>query len=150
MKRILPLILVVLALSSTVISADAQIRKIPAAVTDAFKEKYPAASGVEWRDKLSVFTAVFTEDGINHEARFNSKGQWLNTENLVDEDVLPAPVKDGFEKSKYADWNIEKVHRIELPGDEIQYRLLVGKTDLQKKNLVYNEKGRLIKDKITL
>src|ERR1041384_6297227 len=118
MKHKFPLILLVCSFLLSAITVDAQIRKIPAAVTDAFKEKYPSASGVEWRDKLSVFTAVFVENGVNHEARFNSKGGWLNTENVVEQDVLPASIKDGFDKSKYADWTIEKVHKIELPGDE--------------------------------
>ena len=150
MKQIFPVLLFVFGLSLTTATVNAQIRKIPATVTDSFKEKYPGATGVEWRDKLSVFTAVFLNDGVNYEARYNSKGQWLNTENELESEALPAVVKEGFEKSKYADWTIEKVHRIQLPGDEIQYRLMVGKTDLQKKNLVYSSKGRLLKDKITL
>jgi hypothetical protein len=35
-----------------VLSANAQFRKIPAEVTDAFKAKYEKASGVSWKDKL--------------------------------------------------------------------------------------------------
>ena len=150
MKQIFPSILLVFAMSLTTVTINAQIRKIPSTVTDSFKEKYPRATGVEWRDKLSVFTAVFVNDGVNYEARYNNKGQWLNTENEIESDALPSVVKEGFEKSKYADWTIEKVHRIQLPGDEIQYRVMVGKTDLQKKNLLYSSKGRLLKDKITL
>ncbi len=43
-----------------VLASQAQFRKIPAVVTDAFKAKYAAASGVSWRDKLSSFQADFT------------------------------------------------------------------------------------------
>jgi putative PepSY-like beta-lactamase-inhibitor len=150
MKKLFPALALVFAVSFIYSPAGAQIRKIPAVVTDAFKEKYPDASGVEWRDKLSVFSAVFTKDGVSYEAKYNSKGEWLNTENEVAQDNLPAAIKDGLEKSKYADWNIEKVHLIQLPEGTTQYRVLVGKTDLQKKNLLYSSKGRLLKDKITL
>ena len=150
MKKLLPAVLLMLAISTTAVSVNAQIRKIPSTVTDAFKEKYPDASGVVWRDKLSVFSAVFAKDGVNYEARYNSKGEWLNTENEISQDDLPSVIRDGFEKSKYADWDIEKVHLIALPEGTTQYRLLVGKTDLQKKNLLYSSKGRLLKDKITL
>lgn len=129
---------------------QAQIRKIPSAVTDSFKEKYPDANGVEWRDKVSVFSAVFSRDGVSYEAKYNSKGEWLNTESELAVDDLPSDVREGFEKSKYADWEIEKIHKIQLPGDKVQYRVLVGKTDIQKKNLVYSSQGRLLKDKITL
>ncbi|RYG03505.1 MAG: hypothetical protein EOO02_08260, partial [Chitinophagaceae bacterium] len=92
----------------------------------------------------------FNEDGKQFEAKYNSKGQWLNTENELSQDDLPSNVKDGFEKSKYTDWTVEKVHKIILPNDETQYRLLVGKGDLQKKNLLYNSDGKLLKDKITI
>lgn len=150
MKKLFPALALVLAMSFTATSISAQIRKIPAVVTDSFKEKYPDASGVEWRDKLSVFSAVFSKDGVNYEAKYNSKGQWLNTENEITDSDLPAAIKDGLEKSKYADWNVEKVHMIQLPEGTTQYRVQVGKTDLQKKNLLYSSKGRLLKDKITL
>jgi hypothetical protein len=150
MKRIFPAIVLVVTLSTIASTSSAQIRKIPGSVTDSFKEKYPDASGVEWRDKLSVFSAIFVKDGVNYEARYNSKGQWLNTENETTKEDLPSAVQEGFEKSKYADWQIEKVYLIELPDNVTQYRLHVGKTDLQKKNLLYSSKGRLLKDKITL
>ncbi|RYY16885.1 MAG: hypothetical protein EOO04_26245 [Chitinophagaceae bacterium] len=150
MKHLFPVVALALSLSFATSTTQAQIRKIPATVTDAFKEKYPDASGVEWRDKVSVFSAAFSKDGVNYEAKYNSKGEWLNTENEVAVDDLPSVVKEGFEKSKYAEWEIEKIHHIQLPDNNTQYRLLVGKTDLQKKNLLYSSKGRLLKDKITL
>jgi len=150
MKKLFPALFLMIAFSATTISVKAQIRKIPSTVTDSFKDKYPDATGVEWRDKVSVFSAVFSKDGVNYEARFNSKGEWLNTENEITEDALPPVIRDGFEKSKYADWEVEKVHLISLPEGTTQYRLLVGKTDLQKKNLLYSSKGRLLKDKITI
>lgn len=150
MKQIFSAIVLVLTMSFAAVSTQAQIRKIPAVVTDSFKEKYPDASGVEWRDKVSVFSAVFSKDGVSYEAKYNSKGEWLNTENIVAVDNLPSVIKEGLEKSKYAEWEIEKVHQVQLPDDNTQYRLLVGKTDLQKKNLLFSSQGRLLKDKITL
>ena len=150
MKKIFPSILIIFVFSLVSFSADAQIRKIPASVTDSFREKYPNATGVEWRDKLSSFTAVFTVDGVNYEAKYSGKGEWQSTENELEPEALPDVVNQGFEKSKYTDWNIEKVHRIQLPGDVIQYRIQIGKGDVQKKNLLFNDKGRLLRDRITL
>jgi hypothetical protein len=149
MKKLAPFILLMILFFTTTTSF-AQIRKIPSSVTDAFKEKYPEASGVEWRDKLSVFTAVFVDDGVTYEARYNSKGQWLSTENTIEPDDIPAEVTKGFESSKYAEWPIDKAYKIQLPNDVVQYRLHVAKTDLQKKNLLYNSKGRLLRDNVTL
>lgn len=131
-------------------SSFAQVRKIPATVTEAFKDKYPQASNVEWRDKLSAFVVVFEENNTKYEARFNSKGEWQNTEEEIEESALPENVKEGLQKSKYAEWTIDAVHKIELPRDVVQYRVQAVKTDLQKKNLLFNQSGRLLKDKITL
>lgn len=145
MKRLLLFIFLLAGASSF-----AQLRKIPAAVTDAFKEKYPHASKVEWKDKVSVFTATFEENDVQYQARFNSKGEWVSTEKELEEAELPSTVKDGLDKSKYAEWPVEKTYKIELPDDVIQYRVSVAKSDIQKKNLLFNSEGRLLKDKITL
>ena len=149
MKRIFSLMIVVLSLSLTN-NVLAQVRKIPAAVTDAFKAKYPNASGVEWKDKLSGFVAAFDNNGGHYDARFSNKGAWENTEQSIAESDLPTAVKDGHAKSKYAEWTIEKSTKIDLPGEKVQYRVQVKKSDLQKKNLLFSSEGRLLKDNITL
>ncbi len=149
MKRIFSLMMIVMSLSLTN-NVLAQVRKVPASVTDGFKAKYPNASGVEWKDKLSGFVAEFDNNGGHYEARFSNKGAWENTEQSIAEGDLPAAVKDGHAKSKYAEWAIEKSTKIELPGEKVQYRVLVKKSDLQKKNLLFSSEGRLLKDNITL
>lgn len=149
MKRIVSFLLVVLSLSLTN-NVLAQVRKIPASVTDAFKAKYPNASKVEWKDKLTAFYADFDNGSGHYGARFTNKGAWEYTEQALHEADLPAAVKDGHSKSKFADWSIESVTKIELPGDKVQYRVQVKKSDLQKKNLLFSSEGRLLKDNITL
>lgn len=150
MKSLVAVLSLFTILSFGSATVSAQIRKIPSTVTESFKDKYPSASKVEWRDKVSSFAAIFEEDGVKYEARFNSKGGWIDTESEVSEDAIPDAVKEGIEKSKYAEWTIGEAHKIELPGDEVQYRVQVIKTDVQKKNLVFSEKGRLLKDRVTL
>lgn len=132
------------------IVANGQIRKIPASVTEAFKEKYPHATKVEWKDKVTSFAASFEEDDKQYEARFNSKGEWQETEEQIDEEEIPETVKDGLEKSKYAEWEIRKVRRIELPDDAVQYKVQVEKNDIQRKNLLFSSDGKLLKDNITI
>lgn len=128
----------------------AQLRKIPAEVTDNFTEKFPGATQVEWRDKLSGFTASFSVDSVAYVAAFNNKGEWESTEQSIEEEALPEVVNDGFDKSKYADWTVETVSQIEYPNDEIQFKIVVAKGDIKKRNLYFNSEGRLVKDKLTL
>ena len=131
-------------------NTNAQIRKIPAEVTNAFAEKYGDAKNVEWKDNLSVFVAGFEQDGERYEAKFNKKGKWQSTEKPIAINDLPGVVNDGFEKSKYAEWEVRSVYEIELPADVKQYRLRVAKSDIQQKNLLFNEEGKLLKDNLTL
>lgn len=140
--------LAMFSLSSTI--AKAQIRKIPAEVTDAFSAKYPGATGVEWKDRLSGFSAGYTLDAVDYTANFSNKGEWESTEHEIEQENLPEAVNDGFSKSKYTEWELLKVILIELPNDETQYRLEVGKGDIKKRNLYFNSKGRLVKDKLTI
>lgn len=130
--------------------ATAQIRKIPAEVTNAFSEKYNDAKNVEWKDKLSGFAANFEVNGEKFEARFSKKGAWQSTEKELSVNDLTDAVKDGLAKSKYADWEIKSLHHIELPDDKIQYRIHVVKTTVQQKMLLFNDSGKLLKDNLTL
>ena len=150
MKKFIYITGLVAALSIFTTASFAQIRKIPAEVTNAFQEKYPNATSVEWRDKLSSFTASFQLDSTTYIAQFSNKGEWENTEEAIDETDLPEEVKGGFDKSKYTEWTIGQVTKIEMPNDEIQYRIEVQKGDIKKRNLYYNTEGRLLKDKLTL
>lgn len=149
MKKIFSLVLLMSALAFTY-KAGAQIRKIPAEVTNAFSEKYADAKNVEWKDKLSYFASSFEWKGDKYEAHFNKKGEWLNTEKELQVSDLPSVVKDGFDKSKYTDWETKSVYRIDLPEDQVNYRVHVAKSSVQKKILLFNAEGKLLKDNLTL
>ena len=139
-----------LLFSVIVVFADAQIRKIPAEVTDAFTARYPHAAKVEWKDKLQYFEADFELNGSAISADFSSKGEWQSSERSVDYDDLPDEVKDGFEKSKYTDWDKKSFTEVQELGKPLQYKITVSKSDLQKKNLFFDTNGKLVKDNIAL
>jgi hypothetical protein len=131
---------------------SAQFRSIPAIVTDSFKMKYPTAANVSWSDKVSNFQASFSLDKDKFVARFGNKGEWLGSTKKVTKDDIPAAVKDGLSKSKYAgaEWTIKSVVINYLPGNVTQYAIQVAKSDLQKKNLLFSSEGQLLKDNSTL
>ncbi len=132
------------------ITTHAQVRKIPATVTDAFKERYPNAASVEWRDNLSNFSATFLIDSVKSEAKFNSKGKWEGTDFRISVASIPAEVMDGFKKSKYGDWTINDARKMDLPDNVVKYRLVVEKTDINKRVLIFNNNGKLLKNDVTL
>jgi hypothetical protein len=149
MKSVLNVIITMAFLASTGI-ASAQFRKIPAEVTEAFKDKYPDTKNAEWKDKLSVFTVNFEMNDAKYVSKFNANGEWQQTEKEIEEADLPMDLKDGFEKSKYSNWEIKQVGEIENKEGTIQYRLLVKKNNVEKKWLLFNSEGKLLKEMITL
>ncbi|MBN8789307.1 MAG: PepSY-like domain-containing protein [Terrimonas sp.] len=148
MKKIYFVVLLICA--GLIFTANAQVRKIPAEVTNAFSEKYADAKNVEWKDKLSAFAATFELNGDKLEARFNKKGEWQGTEKELNADDLPSAVKDGFSKSKYTDWETKTVYEVELPDDKKEYKIHVAKSSVQKKILLFDADGKLLKDNLTL
>lgn len=130
----------------TVFSANAQFRKIPAVVTDAFKTKYASASGVEWKDKLSFFEADFVSGDKEMKAFFSSKGEWLKTETRHTYNSLPLEVKDGFKKSKYADLSVIDVTQVEDKDKGVLFKVVVKKNEYNKRNLVFTKAGQLTSD----
>ena len=142
--------LLLLSFFSLVSLANAQLRKIPASVTDAFAARYPHATSVEWKDKLQYFEASFQLNGASISADFSSNGEWQNSERTMTYDQLPEEVKDGFQKSRYADWQKNSITEIQELGKPLQYRVVVQKSGLQKKNLYFDTNGRLMKENLAL
>ena len=131
-------------------SADAQFRKIPAVVTDAFDAKYPAAKHVNWKDQITAFVAEFKADGDEVKSYFNSKGEWLKSTRKTALAKLGPDVKDGLDKSKYATWTVAEVIEQQEVDKELQYRVTVRKGDAGKRYLYFNNKGQLQRDMVTL
>jgi hypothetical protein len=132
------------------VALNAQFRKIPAVVTDAFKAKYATASGVEWKDRLTAFEANFKLADNDMKASFSSKGEWLKSETKHTYNSLPPEVKDGFKKSKYADLSVIDVTQIEEKERGVLYKIVVKKNEYSKRNLVFTKTGQLVSDNGTL
>lgn len=132
-------------------TAHAQLRKIPGEVTDAFRKQYPNATGATWSDKLSYFQVDFKLDSGVYLAKYDSKAQWKGSERTITADLLPAPVKDGYDKSIYTDqWQVKEYTVLYYPGNVMKYRLLVRKSGLQKKYLFFNSAGKMLEGSSTL
>ena len=137
----------------TTIIASAQLGKIPVAVTGAFIKQYAAAQQISYKDNLTDYSVNFLLDSNKMIAHYNSKGVWKGSEKEIAFDQLATEVKDGFTKSKFADWKVSGatvLYLTEKQGGGEQYRIKVSKGDIQRKYLYFNRTGRLVRDAITL
>jgi len=147
MKTTCSFVAVLLLLS---VSSFAQVTKVPQIAKDNFARQYPEAREINWDNDVLNVNVRFELNGEKMNAEYSNKGIWKKTEKDWDYDKLPEDVKDGFDKSKYADREVVETVIVYLPGDVQQYRLKVEKNDLQKKYLFFDEDGRLIREAITL
>ncbi len=146
-KRLLSL---TFALTFILGKAFSQIREIPKIVEETFSNQYQGASDIDFKDQLVRVDVYFLMDGENMIASYTNKGLWKETQKEWSFDKMPEEVKTGFEKSKYADREIEEAIVLYLPGDIIQYRLKAKKSGVEKKYLFFNKSGRLLRESITI
>ncbi len=132
------------------VTMQAQIRKIPSEVTDAFAARYPHAAKVSWKDNITVFEAQFILNAVEMSADFNGSGEWESSEKKIIFEDLPELVKDGFSKSKYIDWIKGSVVQIEKAEKPLQYRVFVRKSALEKRYLYFDTDGKLDREALTL
>ena len=130
--------------------AFAQIREIPKIVEETFANQYRGASDIDFKDHLVRVDVHFLLDGESMIASYTNKGLWKETQKEWSFEKLPEEVKNGFEKSKYADREVAETIVLYLPGDITQYRLKAKKNDVEKKYLFFNPKGRLLRESVTL
>lgn len=142
------LLLLAMGLLST--KGQAQLREIPREVKAAFENQYPGADSVTYDDRLIQVQVHFRQTDGRYTATYSNRGEWKETLKAWTFEALPEAVRDGFSKSKYADWKVTETKVVLRSGNAQQYRLRVEKNDIQKKNLLFHASGRLLEDVITL
>ena len=142
MKKI-NLFVLFIGLNSITIVSSGQARPVPAAVTTTFNKMFPDAGNVEWKDKMTNFAAFFNIRDKKCEAKFNVNGDWISTEKSISLDSLPPAVRDGLKSSKYADWQETSSYILRLPGEVVDYHVVVAKSDLGRKILFFHQNGQL-------
>lgn len=148
MKKITILFCSLFLLAGTI---HAQLRKLPSEVTSTFSSAYPTATNVTWKDNLTNFEAQFDQSGDHSVAKFTTKGVWLETIRDMKFDNLNAAIQDGFNKSKYKDWERKEIKEQAVKGKETLYRIHVSKQEtVVNKYLYFNAKGQLVRDALTI
>jgi len=144
------LLLTGVILFTITLTSFSQLREIPQAVRETFANQYPKAENTDFKDFLAKVEVNFEMNGEQLVATYTNKGDWRGTEKDYRFDELEERIKDGFQKSKFAEWDITETKVLYLPGGSEQYRIRVRKSDVQKKYLYFNTKGRLLREAVTL
>lgn len=144
--------LLIFLLSGLSFAVSAQSsEEVEASVKEDIMERYPGIEEFTLQNQLVRVVAEFELNDTSYTSVYSSKGKWQHTVYGIDPADLPQEVMDGFDKSKYAvDWEITAAEVYDTPAKGLQYRVTVEKNQFQKKYLYFNEKGRLVREALTL
>lgn len=133
MKKIFTLFAMA-TLAFTALSCDMYDDGLPSkAVRDEFNAMYPDAKDVEW-EREGLNWSVSFETGIRpnlteHEAWFDTNGNWIRTETDLYVNQVPDQIKTILESSEYASSFLEdnEVNLVSTPdGDFYRFELWVS------------------------
>jgi uncharacterized membrane protein YkoI len=136
MKAIYLMLVLCTALSVT---SFAQI-KVPANVQNAFKTKFPGATGVKWgKESAKEYEAEFKLNNTAVSANFGTDGSWKETETTISAAELPAAVTRAV-NAKYPGAVMYLTEKIEKPEGKVLYEVNI-KVKGKKKELEMNPDG---------
>ena len=122
--------------------------KIPEKLANAFHLKYASATNVKWKNNVINYTVTFKLMNAQYHATYDKKGEWLQSEKkIIMKNDLPEVVKNSFDKSDYASWTIQSLYEEFLPKEQPRYHIRAAKGSLQRKNIVFDFQGHIIKGK---
>ncbi len=128
-----------------------QIFSVPDLVKQAFDRQYPDANNLKWSGGLDNHTVRFTLNDKQMKAVYTKDGIWVSTEKQMKMEELPTVVQEGFANCKYKDWTVKDILEVTKPRIEAnEYKIVVQKSVLNKKLLVFDAKGRLYEELISL
>jgi hypothetical protein len=143
-------LLIFFMLSHSTLNAQ-QIFSVPDIVKQSFDKQYPDAKDLKWSGGLDNHSVRFTLGERKLKASYTPKGIWVSTEEQVKLETLPEVVQQGFKDSKYKEWTVKDVLTVTKPRAEAgEYYIIVQKSSLNKKKLVFDAKGRLYEELFTL
>jgi hypothetical protein len=133
------------------LGSNAQLFQVPELVKQTFEKQFPTATDAKWSGGIDNHAVQFTLGEKKLKANYTPKAEWVSTEEKVVIDSLPLTVQENFKKSKYKDWTLKDAIIISKPRAEAnEYRIVVQKSMLTKKLLVFDAKGRLQEELLAL
>ena len=129
MKKIMVLLLMAACFSLAVTAQKIAADKVPAAVTSAFKSKFPVATKVAWEmENKTEYEAGFILNGGEVSANFDKTGKWLETETEIKTTALPAAVQATLKKD-FAAYKTNEASKIESAknGNGFEAEIVNGK-----------------------
>lgn len=119
---------------------------VPENISHALLQKYPSATGIEWKQKGDYYVADCRVDGKDFDVWFSKSATWQMTEVEISWNNLPPAVQTTFNNSEYARWKREDIVWLQYPTTPMQYVIEVENNHTEYQ-LFYAEDGGLLQKK---
>jgi hypothetical protein len=123
---------VIFALSAAIFSYEAVAQKIatdkvPAAVTTAFKAKFPTVEKSSWEmESKTEFEVNFKLNSNEISASFDDTGKWLETETEIKVSALSSAIQATL-KNEFAGFDVVEASKIENADGTTSYEAEIKK-----------------------
>ncbi|WP_440135135.1 PepSY-like domain-containing protein [Chitinophaga sancti] len=111
----------------------------PKPAVSAFQKNFPAATKAKWEKEKNDYEVIFNYEGKEMSAVFTKSGQFLEKEEVITAQQLPAKVS-AYLKQHYNNAVIKETAKITKADGSIQYE-----AEVNKKDLIFNGEGELVK-----
>jgi len=122
------------------ISAD----EVSSIIIDNFNKQFPQAEKSKWEIEEKNYEVEFQLGKNKYSAKYNAKGEWLETEQEIKSSDLPDAVKKAIEK-EFGKVEIEDVEKVSLPDNVLVYELEIEQNEKQKHEVQFSLEGTLLK-----
>jgi uncharacterized membrane protein YkoI len=124
------------------------LEKVPKAVLDAVKAKFPKAKLVsaekEKEDGKVVYEINIKDGGKTVEVTVTPEGKIVSVEKTIAEKDLPEAVTEAFKK-KYPGATVKLVEEV-TKGDKVYFELQILTKDKKKLEVEFDPKGKFLKE----
>lgn len=114
---------------------------VPDPVTTTFKEAYPDVVGAQWDWEDSMYTASFSNNGLNMAVVYMPDGKRYAVVAAIALEYLPEPVR----KSAKTIGDITAANKITMDNEVVRYEVLIKDEDY-----FYDENGAMIQEKAAI
>ncbi len=120
--------IVLLSCIATVLFAQV---KVPSAIVESFKQKFPDATSIKWeKEDVHEYEATFQSKGVKQSVMYSDKGELLETETAIKFNQLPDKVQKAY-NAKYVQLKPKSLAKIETERGVITFEIKMnqaGKT----------------------
>lgn len=143
MKKIMVLLLLTVLMSYTVSAQKISADKVPAAVSSAFKVKFPNVIKVSWEvENANEYEAGFKLNGEEVSANFDKAGKWLETETEIKVSALPATIQSTLNK-EFAGFKTNEASKIESLKNGKGFEVEIQKGE-ETYDVLFSSDGKMV------